>query len=290
MQKQSRRWLTIVVLSFISLGFLGGSMLPIIGGILNQKTPSPTSASPDKSADSAALLKEEEGYQIVLKRNPNDESVLTGLLKTRYQLMQAGVRQPKDMVEPLKQLVKLKPTDPRPASLLAYYQQQAGDLAGAAQTNRDILTQQPTNSTALQAYVQFLLKQQKSDEALDTVQQSIAVAKQMNQQQTGSADLPALELVLGDVYLSQNQDAKAISLYDRLQQENPNDFRPKLAKGLVFSHQGNTAEALVLMRAAEASAPVQVKPKIQAFIARTEAGPVPLSSPLPSGSPLVPSP
>jgi tetratricopeptide (TPR) repeat protein len=291
-QKQSRRWLTIGILSIASLGFLGATMLPLISGIFNQQkmTASDPTGSPATAANAAeALIKEEEGYQIVLKRNPGDENVLKGLVETRLKLIQSGVRQPKDLVDPLKQLVKLKPSDPLYTSLLAQAQQKAGDFEGAAQTNRDLLTQQPTNPTALQGYVEGLVRKQKSTEALDVVQKAIATAKQMNQQQSGSADLPAIELVLGDVYLSQRRSADAMALYERLQKENPNDFRPVLAKGIVLSNEGKNTEALTQLKAADAMAPVQVKEKIQGLIAKTQAGIAPTGidspTPIPQGSP-----
>jgi tetratricopeptide (TPR) repeat protein len=289
-QKQSRRWLTIGILSIASLGFLGATMLPLISGIFDQQkisTSNPTGSPAAIANASEALIKEEEGYQIVLKRNPGDENVLKGLVETRLKLIQSGVRQPKDLVEPLKQLVKLKPSDPLYPTLLAQAQQKAGDFEGAAQTNRDLLTQQPTNPNALQGYVEGLVRKQKSTEALDVVQKAIATAKQMNQQQAGSADLPAIELVLGDVYLSQKRSADAMALYERLQKENPNDFRPVLAKGIVLSNEGKNAEALTQLKAADAMAPVQVKEKIQGLIAKTQAGVAPnsLGSPIPQGSP-----
>jgi tetratricopeptide (TPR) repeat protein len=288
-QKQSRRWLTIAILSIASLGFLGATMLPLISGIFNQQqiTASNPTGSPTAANAAEALIKEEEGYEIVLKRNPGDENVLKGLVETRLKLIQSGVRQPKDLVNPLKQLVKLKPSDPLYPSLLAQAQQKAGDFEGAAQTNRDLLTQQPTNPNALQGYVEGLVRKQKSAEAIDVVQKAIATAKQMNQQQAGSADLPALELVLGDVYLSQKRSTDAMALYDRLQKENPNDFRPVLAKGIVLSNEGKNAEALTQLKAADAMAPVQVKEKIQSLIAKTQASTAPssLGSPIPQGSP-----
>jgi Flp pilus assembly protein TadD len=182
-------------------------------------------------------------------------------------------------------MVKLEPSDVRFPPLLAWAQRQSGDLNGAAQTNRDILTQQPTNPKALQGYVEWLVISKKQAEALDVLQKAIATAKQMNQQQTGSADLPGIELILGDVYLSQQQSAEAMALYSRLQKENPNDFRPVLAEGIVLSDQGKKAEALTRLNTANSMAPVEVKEKIQGIIAKTQAG-VPLTS---TGSP-APSP
>lgn len=239
-------------------------MLPLIIGVFNQQkitAPNPTGAPTIATNAAENLLKEEEGYEIVLKRNPNDQNVLRGLIDTRQQLIQVGIRQPKDVVEPLKQLLKLEPSNAQIPPLLAWAQKQA-----------------------LQENVQTLIRQQKHAEAIEVVQKAIATAKQTNPQQAGIADVPGLELILGDVYLSQQRSAEAMALYSRLQKENPNDFRPVLAEGIVLSDQGKKTEALTRLNTANLMAPVEVKEKIQGIIAKTQAG-VPLtstSSPIPS--------
>ncbi|MGB8698162.1 MAG: tetratricopeptide repeat protein [Thermosynechococcaceae cyanobacterium] len=296
MEKKPRRWLTIAVLGASSLMFIGLSMVPLIGGILNppsnpsaKSTASPTATASDSPE---TIKKEEEGYQLVLKRDPNNQTALQGLVESRLKLLQAGQRKPKDLIEPLTQLAKLNPEQPMYATLLAQAQQQSGDMVAAAQTYLNILTQKPTQMEPLQGYVSLLIQQQRSAEAFDLLQSTIATAKQMNLQQAGSADLPAIELLLGDVYLSQKRDSEAIALYERLQKESPNDFRPVVAKGIVLRNQGKNQDALTLFKSAESLAPVDVKSKIQQLIASispktptpsaTSSGsPVPKSSPSP---------
>lgn len=288
MQKQSRRWGTIAILGFSSLVFIGLSIFPLVGGILNQQKQTTAISTAQPNADSAETLqKEEEGYQLVLKRDPNNPVVLQGLLETRLKLIQQGIRQPKDVIEPLQKLAKLNPGDLRYLIALAQAQEQSGDKATAAQTYRAVLDQQPTNTEALQRYVTFLLQQNQSAAAFDLLQKSIATAKQANQQQANTADLPAIELLMGDVYLAQQNSAAAIALYDRLHKENPNDFRPVVAKGIVLKNQGNRKEALTLFQASLALAPAQVKDKIQQLIASTQTGataPVSPASPSPQSS------
>jgi tetratricopeptide (TPR) repeat protein len=184
-------------------------------------------------------------------------------------------------VEPLAKLAKLNPNQPIYTTLLAQAQQQSGDLAAAAQTYQTVLAKQPTSTEALQGYVSLLLNQKQPEVALETLQKAIATAKQMNQQQAGSADIPALELLIGDVYLAQQKSAEAIILYERLQKENPNDFRPVVAKGIVLRNQGKNKEALALFQTASSLAPAQVKDKIQQLIASVQITPAP-ASPSPS--------
>jgi tetratricopeptide (TPR) repeat protein len=287
-QKQSRRWGTIAVLGFSSLVFIGLSVLPLVGGIMSQKkeTTAISTAKPNAVADSPEILKkEEEGYQLVLKRDPNNPTVLQGLLETRLKLIQQGVRQPKDVIEPLEKLVKLNPGQPLYPILLGQAQEKSGNGTAAAGTYRTVLDQQPTNTEALQRYVTLLLQQNQPAAAFDVLQKSSAAAKQVNQQQPNSADLPAIELLMGDVYLAQQKTGEAIALYDRLQKESPNDFRPVVAKGIVLKNQGKNTEALTLFKSAQALAPAQVKDKIQQLIASTQGGAATPANPFSSPSP-----
>ncbi len=291
MQKQPRRWGTIAVLGVSSLIFIGLSVLPLVGGIMSQKkeTTAISTAKPNAVADSPEILqKEEEGYQLVLKRDPNNPTVLKGLLETRLKLIQQGVRQPKDVIEPLEKLAKLDPGQPIYSILLGQAQEQSGNSPAAAATYRTVLDQQPTHTEALQRYVTLLLQQNQSAAAFDVLQKASAAAKQTNQQQPNSADLPAIELLMGDVYLAQQKTAEAIALYDRLQKESPNDFRPVVAKGIVLKNQGKNTEALTLFKSAQALAPAQVKDKIQQLIVSTQGTATtpanPFSSPSPQSS------
>jgi tetratricopeptide (TPR) repeat protein len=282
-QKKTQRWGLIVVLGFSSLMFLGISMFPLIGAIMNQRkeTTAISTATPSPGKDSAEMLqKDEDGYQTVLKRDPNNSSVLQGLVETRLKLIQQGVRKPKDVIEPLEKLAKLNPSDLRYSIALAQAQEQSGNITAAAAAYRAVLDQQPTNRESLQGYVTILLKQNQSAAAFDVLQKSIATAKQINQQQPNSADLPAIELMLGDVYLAQQKSAEAIALYDRLHKDNPTDFRPVAAKGLALRSQGNNTEALALFKSAQALAPEQFKDKIQQLIAVTQNAVTAPTSPL----------
>jgi tetratricopeptide (TPR) repeat protein len=291
-QKKSPRWGTIIVLGLSSLMFLGISIFPLIGGIMNQRkekeTTAISTATPSPGADSAAVLqKDEEGYLTVLKRDPNSTTVLQGLVETRLKLIQLGVRKPKDVVEPLEKLAKQNPSDLRFSIALAQAQEQSGNSAAAAAAYRTVLDRQPANTESLQGYVTILLKQNQSAQAFDVLQKSIATAKQINQQQPNSADLPAIELMLGDVYLAQQKSPEAIALYDRLQKENPTDFRPVAAKGLALRNQGNNTEALALFKSAQALAPDRFKDKIQQLIAVTQnaaTAPVSPTSPSPKSA------
>lgn len=288
-QKKSRRWLTIGILGLSSLVFIGMSIIPLIGGIMSQRSAPPTSTTATPAANAAtspeAAQKEEASYELVLKRNPDDKTALGGLVEARLKLIQLGVRQPKDVIDPLTKLVKLNPDQILFTTMLAQAQAQAGDLTSAAQTYQRALAKEPTNTEALQGYVFLLLKQQQTAVALDTLQKAVATAKQKNQQQPGSADTLALELLSADVYLAQQKTTAAIALYDRLRKEAPNDFRPAVAKGIVMRNQGKNAEALSLFQTASSLAPAQMKDKIQPLIASVQTPSAGTSTAAPTAAP-----
>lgn len=288
-QKKSRRWLTIGILGLSSLVFIGMSIIPLIGGIMSQRSAPPTSTTATPAANAAtspeAAQKEEASYELVLKRNPDDKTALGGLVEARLKLIQLGVRQPKDVIDPLTKLAKLNPDQILFTTMLAQAQAQAGDLTSAAQTYQSALAKEPTNTEALQGYVFLLLKQQQTAVALDTLQKAVATAKQKNQQQPGSADTLALELLSADVYLAQQKTTAAIALYDRLRKEAPNDFRPAVAKGIVMRNQGKNAEALSLFQTASSLAPAQMKDKIQPLIASVQTPSAGTSTAAPTAAP-----
>lgn len=288
-QKKSRRWLTIGILGLSSLVFIGMSIIPLIGGIMSQRSAPSTSTTATPAANAAtspeAAQKEEASYELVLKRNPDDKTALGGLVEARLKLIQLGVRQPKDVIDPLTKLAKLNPDQILFTTMLAQAQAQAGDLTSAAQTYQSALAKEPTNTEALQGYVFLLLKQQQTAAALDTLQQAIVTAKQKNQQQPGSADILALELLSADVYLAQQKPTEAIALYDRLRKESPNDFRPVVAKGIVMRNQGKNAEALSLFQTASSLAPAQFKDKIQPLIASVQTPSAGTATTAPSAAP-----
>ncbi len=266
------------MLGALTLVFLGLSFIPMMGGLFGDQPPTPApdpdnpTASPtaDPANMAQELQAEEKGYQLVLDREATNQTALKGLAEARLKLIRLGLRQPQDVIEPLKKLAETNPAELQYAVLLAQSQQQAGNPDAAMQTYRTVLAQSPTNLQALQGYTALLLAAQKPEEALGLLQEAIATAKQPNAT-ANAVDVPALELLVGDVYMAQQKVPAALALYEKLTQENPNDFRPVLAKGLVLRDQGQSPEAIALFQKAKTMAPAQFKDQIQQIIASAES-------------------
>jgi Tfp pilus assembly protein PilF len=87
-------------------------------------------------------------------------------------------------------------------------------------------------------------------------------------------------VLLGSVYAFQKNDTQAISVYDQAIKKDPQDFRPVLAKAMLFKQQGKVDEAKPLFDTATALAPAQYKDEINK--AAAVSNPTATSSPTPS--------
>lgn len=261
-----RRGFIGVVLVLSLIAFVGFSMGPIIGSILganrsnNQTTPTPAQTAQAKQADLEAQAR---GYELVLQREPDNETALRGFLQAKLELISMGQGNVEDVVEPLQKLSEMYPENQEYSILLAQSQQYTGDLEGAAQTYRQILEQQPGQIQALQGLVNLLLTQNRPEAAIGLLQDTIKAAPQANLAQPGSIDETSVQLILGQVYADQKRYDEAIAIYDEAIRNNQEDFRPVLAKAIVLKEQGNPEVAEPLFGKASDLAPAPFKDQIQ---------------------------
>ena len=269
-QKRNRWWINLV-LAFGLVAFLGLSTLPLLGSIFQQNpsssgTPSPSQTTP--SAQQAELAAQVKGYELVLQREPENQTALKGLVEARLRMVQLKLADIKTVIEPLEKLVKLNPNQTNYAILLAQAKQYTGDREGSAQTYRAVLESQPGNIQALQGLVELFLQQNRPEAAIGLLQDTLKTADQANQIQAGSIDVTSVQLELGRVYAEQKRYAEALAAYDGAIKEDEHDFRPFLAKGWIFQEQGKPEEAELLFSKALDLAPAQFKDGIKDEIAK----------------------
>lgn len=266
MSQSSRRWLIQAVLIVAVLSFLGFSIVPIYSAI---RDPAPTasgSASPSPGANQSQLLSQEKGYEAVLAREPNNPTALEGLLQIRLQKIQAGTGEVKDVIDPLQKLVELSPERAEYRILMAEAQQEVGNLEAAAENFQTVVDQQPGNLEALRGLVRLQLQEQRPDAAISLLEETLAAG----QDQSKGIDVSQVQLVLAEVYASQQQYDQALSLYDRMIETNTQDFRPVLGKALALRAQGNTAAAQTAFNSAVALAPAQLKEQVKQIAAQPQ--------------------
>jgi tetratricopeptide (TPR) repeat protein len=255
------RWLVGTVLTLALAAFLSLSLLPILGG--NNSRRANSNANPDQPVDPASMQAELEaqarGYELVLEREPENQTALEGLVDTRIQMGDI-----EGVVSPLQTLVDLNPDITDYAVLLAQTKQQIGDLEGAAQIYRNVLEQRPGDMNALQGLVALLVQQGRPQAAIGLLQNTLATADQLGNEGSPTAiDAISVKLLLAQVYVEADQDEQALSLYDETIAAAPEDFRPVLAKALVLQQIGQPEEAKTLFAQATAMAPAQFKDQIE---------------------------
>ncbi len=291
MSELRNRWIVRVVLAFAVVAFVGVSIIPILTAMNKPQSSPQNQANGDHkislSEQKSKLEDQVRGYELVLQKDPENQIALNGLLQARLQLLSQKSRgevKPADIqvvIEPLEKLAKLNPQKSEYGVLLAQAKQQIGDKEGAAETYRTILTTKPGDLKALQGMVSLQLNEKRPEAAIGVLQESLAAAKQANTIQPGSVDVVAVTVLLGSVYASEGKDNKAISTYDEAIKKDVQDFRPILAKAMLFKQQGKVNEAKLLFDSATALAPAQYKDEIN----KAASNPTPTAPPTESSPP-----
>ncbi|MEB3359289.1 MAG: tetratricopeptide repeat protein [Synechococcales bacterium] len=264
-----KRWFINIVLAIAVISFAGIAIaLPFTTFFQEQQsnasqdTPAPSANSPS----TADLEAQARGYELVLEREPDNETALIGLLQSRILLQDL-----EGAIAPLETLAELRPERTEYTVLLGQARQQMGDRDGAAQAYRSVLSTHPGNMNALQGLVSLMLQQARPEAAIGLLQDTLQNADELNNLQPGSVDIPAVQLLLGQVYVEQGRDDEAIAIYDEAIGTNPDDYRPILSKALVLQAQGRDDEAEPLFTSAAALAPTNYRDEINRLAAGAPA-------------------
>ncbi len=278
MANKQNRWLTGLVMAIGVIAFFGFSVVLPFSGAFQQKPTGTASPSPRPSTSPTADLEAQaKGYEMVLQREPNNQTALRGLVETRIQQGKLDA-----VLDPIQKLAELNPDQPDYGILLAQTKQRLGDREKAAELYRGILQKHPGNVNALKGLSDLLLEQQRPEAAVALLQDTLKSAEETNKAQPGTVDTATVQLLLGEVYARQDRFDEALAIYDQATQANAQDFRPVLGKALVLKAQGKTEQAKPLFASAAALAPAQFKDQINKL---ATASP----SPAASASPASPS-
>lgn len=288
MSQPRNRWIVRVILALAVLMFVGVSVIPIFGALNNTTSTNQNPATPQgnsASSDQKSKLQDEvRGYELVLQREPENQTALKGLLQARLQLLSLNQGDIQGVIAPLEKLAQLNPERSEYGVLLAQAKQQIGDKEGAAKAYRTILDTKPGDLKALQGMVALLIDQQRPEAAVGLLQDTLVNANQVNTIQPGSVNVVAVQVLLGNVYAAQKRYPQAINVYDQAIKKDPKDFRPVLAKAMLLKDQGKMTQAKPLFDNAAALAPAQYRDEINKA-ATSAATPAPAVAPTAAPTP-----
>ena len=106
------------LLSIVS--FFGSTAYGAVGAISSLTQPTENATTAPASRESQ-LQAQAQGYEMVLKREPDNQVALRGLVETRLQMKNA-----QGAIAPLQKLVQLNPSEQEYKRLLAQVKQQVG--------------------------------------------------------------------------------------------------------------------------------------------------------------------
>lgn len=259
MAAKRNRWLVISVLVIAVGAFLALSVLPFLSARSDRATTAPTTQQSSEAADERAELEARaRGYELVLEREPDNQTAIEGLVEARIQLGDL-----EGTIEPLEKLADLRPEMPEYRVLLGQAKQSVGDLEGAAEAYRAVLTQRPGDMNALQGLTALLIQQERPQAAIGLLQDTLQSAPQANEVTPGAIDVSSVQLLLAQVYVEEDNIDEALRVYDDAIASAPEDFRPVLAKALVLRDTGRAPDAAVLFTQAEELAPAQFKDQVR---------------------------
>jgi tetratricopeptide (TPR) repeat protein len=252
------RWVINLVVAVSLLALTGFSLFPLFGLVFDGGAAIATESTSLTTAQTSQIQAQAQGYTKVLQREPENQVALKGLLNARLQLGDV-----KGSLLPLEKIAMLNPQIADYTVLLGQTKQYLGDLEGATANFRTVLATQPQNINALQGLVSLLLDAKRPEAAAGAVQESIAKA-------APNTDVTPLKLLLAQVFVTKQRNADALAIYDGLIETNKEDFRPVLAKALVFKQMGNLTEAQALLTAAIDLAPSEYKDQIKGLAQATQ--------------------
>ena len=268
MSQARNRWIVYLVLGFVAVAFIGVSVAPLIAGFYNGQSSNEDTAavrntvktsSPAAEQQISQLKKDVQFYKRLSQEEPESTAALKRLIQARLQLLSLKQGDIKAVIEDLEKLVNKAPEQAEYAVLLGQAKQQVGDKEGAAKAFRTALQTKPGDSKLLEAYVNLLLQQKRPQQAISLLKDNLSTASKANKVEPGSIDVTAVQTLLGSVYASEKRYSEAIAAFDAAITNDKQDFRPVMAKALLFKQQGKLDEAKPLFAKAADLAPAKYK-------------------------------
>ncbi|WP_250125886.1 tetratricopeptide repeat protein [Chroococcidiopsis sp. CCMEE 29] len=175
MSQPSSRWLIKIVLVLAAVGFVGVSMIPLLSTAIRESQPS-TVATPAISQTPMAeqrsqLEGEARGYEVVLQREPENQTALQGLVQVRIQL---GDLQ--GAIAPLEKLIAFYPNQTEYRLVLGQIYATQKNYEAALKTYEQAIEADQQDFRPLLAKAIILKQQGKTEQAKPVFKNAAALA------------------------------------------------------------------------------------------------------------------
>ena len=142
----------------------------------------------------------------------------------------------------VQEQVKAQPKAWQWRLLLSQLELRNGNPAGADSQLQLLTRLQPTNVQVLQAQALLRMEQGRPQDAINSVQMALTASP--------PAHRVAIGLLLADLQRQSGAGAAALSTYQQLSKEAPQDARPLMAQALLMQEQGKQDQARLLLETA----------------------------------------
>lgn len=216
-----------------------------------------------------------KGFEEALVKSPNDPTALEGAAVSLVEL--GEYEKASDLLE---KLVKVIPDKAEAYRLLGEVKFELRDYEGSSSSYRNALSSSDdidfdvlhglTNSLVAakkpdQAVEVILSCRQKLNEKSQTQRTDLEAANDNGAQESQDIDLIQVDLLLGKAYSDWGHISDAVTVYDKLITEHPEDFRGYLAKGIVLKQNGKAGDAERMFIQAKFFAPETAKALVDIY-------------------------
>ncbi|PAN10548.1 hypothetical protein PAHAL_2G100500 [Panicum hallii] len=228
--------------------------------------------------EEAKFKSELQGFEATLSKSPNDPTALEG---AAVSLVELGEYEKASTF--LEKLVKVIPDKAEAYRLLGEVKFELKDYEGSSSSYKSALSSSDNiDFEVLRGLTNALLAAKKPDQAVDVI---LSCRQKLNEKsRTRLADLEAandsggqkpqdidpiqVDLLLGKAYSDWGHISDAVSVYDKLINEHPEDFRGYLAKGIILKENGKPGDAERMFIQAKFFAPEAAKALVDRYAQR----------------------
>ncbi|KAL6639794.1 hypothetical protein ACP70R_022616 [Stipagrostis hirtigluma subsp. patula] len=219
-----------------------------------------------------------EGFEATLSKSPNDPTALEG---AAVSLVELGEYEKASTF--LEKLVEVIPDKAEAYRLLGEVKFELKDYEGSSLSYKNALSSSDNlDFEVLRGLTNSLLAAKKPDQAVEVIlscrqkldensQTRLAASEDANEngaQKPQDIDPIQVDLLLGKAYSDWGHIGDAVSVYDKLITEHPEDFRGYLAKGIILKENGKAGDAERMFIQAKFFAPEAAKALVDRYAQR----------------------